>query len=195
MLKQLRCILICNFLFLIYFGNLFAQAKYISYEEALSSNSKDTIQYIEIRKGKLEVFPIELIDFKNLKGLDISKNRLKDIPEAISQLSNLEELNLSRNKFEHVPLSVTKINSLKKLNMSWNRLTIICNQMENLENLEEIDFYNNEIWDFGTGIEKISSLKALDIRGVMYGIETHKEITKKFAHLKIKIDPPCACME
>ena len=195
MLQKLGLSLKFSVLFSLITVHAQTQKKYISLEKALLSKKKDTIEFIEIKRKKLKSLPVQIYQFNNLKGLDVSRNRLKNLPDSISTFVHLEELNISRNKFEFIPISLTRLKSLKSLKATWNKLTLICDQMENLENVIEIDFFNNEISDFGNGLHKMKRLQRLDIRGVMYGIETHKQITKMFKNIQLKIDPPCSCLD
>ena len=61
--------------------------------------------------------------------------------------------------------------------------------------LQDLDLYDNLIEDLGKGIYKIKELRSLDLIGVMYCTIFQSQLKSSLPNVKIKLDPPCKCMD
>lgn len=177
--------------------NLFSQKVEISiYElEDIQLANPDTIFAISLAKQKLSKLPSELWKFKKLKMLNLQRNKLEVLPDSLDQFIDLESIDISHNRFSIFPLAITRLYNLKTLKAANNNLTFISENIEHCANLEYIDFYNNSIENIGNGIYKLKKLKLLDLRGVMYGTKFQALLEDNLLNVKVKMDPPCKCMD
>ena len=178
-------------------SNFFSQKEiFITYKwSEVQSANPDTIFSISFAKEKLSELPIQLWKFKKLKALNLQRNRFETLPDSLEQLTEIEFLDISHNRFSVFPLPITRLYKLKVLKASSNKLNYISNNIENCEKLEEIDMYDNLIEDLGKGLYKLKELRFLDLRGVMYGTIFQSQLKASLPNVKIKMDPPCKCMD
>ena len=178
-------------------SNFFSQKEILvtyKWSEVQGANP-DTIFSISFAKEKLNELPIQLWKFKKLKALNLQRNRFETLPVSIEQLTEIEFLDISHNRFAVFPLPITRLYKLKVLKASSNKLNYISNNIENCEKLEEIDLYDNLIEDIGKGLSKLKELRLLDLRGVMSGTFFQSQLKASLPKVKIKLDPPCKCMD
>jgi Leucine-rich repeat (LRR) protein len=155
----------------------------------------DTIYNLSLAKMKLTELPAQLWKFKNLKKLYLNKNKLSALPDSFDVFTQLEVLDIGHNQFEVFPIPVAHLRNLKALIASDNRLTSLPDALGNLKKLEVLDFYNNEILNIGLGLFQLENLKKLDLSGTMYGTIFQKNLIAKLPGVKIKLDPPCTCLD
>jgi Leucine-rich repeat (LRR) protein len=163
--------------------------------EEVQNASADTVYALSFSKEKLTLLPADLSKFIHLKHLDLSKNKLQQLPDYLSDMIHLEEINLDKNQFDVFPLVLTRIPSLNKIILSNNRLNYIPDQIVQNKSLRYLDMYNNQVENVGKGLYGLKNLELLDLGGVMYGTLFHKDIRAKLPGVKIKMDPPCKCMD
>ncbi|NWK99224.1 hypothetical protein DM790_00115 [Flavobacterium collinsii] len=65
---------------------------------------------LDLSKQQLKIFPVEILQFKNLKFLVLSDNEIAEIPNEINKLQKLIGLDLSQN-----PISDLERNRIRKL--------------------------------------------------------------------------------
>ena len=178
-------------------SNFFSQKEtFITYNWSdVQGANPDSIFSISFAKEKLSELPIQLWKFKKLKALNLQRNRFETLPDSIEQLTEIEFLDISHNRFAVFPLPITRLYKLKVLKASSNKLNYISNNIENCEMLQDLDLYDNLIEDLGKGIYKLKELRSLDLRGVMYGTKFQAELKGSLPNVKIKLDPPCKCMD
>lgn len=70
----------------------------------------DFVVELDLSDSKLDSFPMEILQFKNLKFLILSDNNISEIPSDINKLKKLVGLDISRN-----PISVEERNRLRTL--------------------------------------------------------------------------------
>jgi hypothetical protein len=155
----------------------------------------DTIYALSFSKEKQTNLPPELHRFTQLKYLDLSKNKLQVLPEFLTEITQLEEINLDKNQFDVFPLVLTRMPTLKKIVLSNNQLNYIPDQIAQNKELRYLDMYNNQVENVGKGLYNLKNLEILDLGGVMYGTLFHKDIRSKLVGVKVKMDPPCKCMD
>ncbi|PLX10088.1 MAG: hypothetical protein C0594_05360, partial [Marinilabiliales bacterium] len=71
------------------------QKKYYSIDEA--SRNPESVEILDLDNSGLQKFPMEILNFKNLKALYINSNFLSELPSEIGTLTKLEELHISSN--------------------------------------------------------------------------------------------------
>ena len=178
-------------------SNFFSQKEIlVSYKWSdVQGANPDTIFSISFAKEKLSQLPVQLWNFKKLRYLNLQRNKLAALPDSLEQLTEIEFLDISHNRFILIPIAITRLYKLKVLKASSNKLTFISNNIENCEKLQDIDLYDNLIEDLGKGLYKLKELRLLDLRGVMYGTIFQSQLKASLPNVKIKMDPPCKCMD
>lgn len=188
---------LCGIIFLTLSLSALAQKEsYTIYtlEEALLTHP-DSVYAIDLSRKKIIELPKDLYRFRELKFLNLSKNKLSLLSDSFAVFSHLETLTISSNKFESLPAVLFKLRTLRYLFAAKNEITSIQNEIQYMQALEEIDLYDNPISSIGTGLQQLKMLKKLDLQGVMYGPTFHNYISQSLPNVKVKMDPPCNCME
>ena len=162
-MKKITFVLITVFYPIFVFGQYFT-----SLEEALKL-PKEVI-HLKLKRQKIIDFPLEILNFTNLKILDLSNNRLITLPDDIENLEHLEELILNKNKITRLPNTIGNISTLRK-----------------------IDLWSNEIDILPVSIHSLSNLKILDLRGILISKNKQEAIKKILPSTKIHFDRPCNC--
>lgn len=87
-----------------------AQRKAKNYDTLVEAHQHpDSVEWLTLRDAELLQFPLEILEFRNLKYLDLSNNNISSLPEAIGQLQNLFYLDLSGNHISALPKAFSKI--------------------------------------------------------------------------------------
>ena len=165
-----------------------------SLEEALKIR-KDSVFGIDLSRQKLSSLPSQLFDFKELRYLNLSKNKFNRINDSLSLLSHLEIIDFSVNKFEAFPAVIFQLIQLKEILISRNQIEKIPEEIKYCAALQILDLNDNPVGDIGSGLLTLKNLKLLDLQGVMYGPTLHKQIMESLPNTKVRLDPPCTCME
>lgn len=163
MLKKylLNCFLCCFCLFVSAQG-----LTCYSIEEALQN--KDSVTNLILKKQKLQKFPLEILNFKNLERLDISRNYIKELPTEISQLKRLHYLNAAQNLLSSLPAEMSSMV------------------------LDTLILWDNSIREFDESFKNLN-LKYLDLRAIQMTRSEQKRIKQIFPNTRIRKDHPCNC--
>lgn len=137
-----------------------------SIEEALQN--KDSVTSLILKKQKLQKFPLEILELKNLERLDISRNYIKEIPEEITRLKRLHYLNAAQNLLSSLP---SKMSSMP---------------------LDTLILWDNSIREFDESFKNLN-LKYLDLRAIQMTRSEQKRIKQLFPNTRIRKDHPCNC--
>ena len=127
--------------------------------EFLQKNYKDGV--MNLSYCKLTSFPMELLQFKEMKILNLSYNQLTSIPPEIGQLVNLQVLILYINQLTYIPKEIGQLVNLQELRLSDNKLTSIPKELGQLVNLEVLDLSNNQLTSIPTEIGQLKNLQDL----------------------------------
>ncbi len=100
---------------------------------------------MNLRGFSLKKFPMELLEFKEMKVLNLSWNKLTSIPKEIGQLVNIQELYLSGNQLTSFPIEIVQLVNLKELWLCCNQLTSIPKEIGQLVNLQTLYLPKNEL--------------------------------------------------
>lgn len=137
-----------------------------SIQEALQH--KDSVTTLILKKQKLQSFPLEILELRNLKRLDISRNSIKEIPPEIEKLSFLHYINAAQNFISSLPKELAQLP------------------------LDTLILWDNTIRAFDTCFQH-TNLKYLDIRAIQMTRKEQKAIKKLFPKARIRKDHPCNC--
>lgn len=163
-----------------------------SMDEALLN--PDAVQHLKLKRCKLEEWPLDLTQFKNLLILDLSHNKIADLPADLSAYSNLMELNLTGNKLDSVPDAIGDLTGLKVLKLGNNEIYHTSERIGNLKNLEYLELWSNNIYYLPHRISELEHLMEVDVRGIQMS-EEHQDQIKALLmpQTKLKISLSCNC--
>lgn len=137
-----------------------------SIQEALQH--KDSVSTLILKKQNLQLFPLEILELKNLKRLDISRNYIKEIPPQIQELKHLHYINMAQNQLSFLPKEMSQMP------------------------IDTLILWDNMIRAFDTSFSNLN-LKYLDIRAIQMTRKEQKAIKKLFPKARIRKDHPCNC--
>jgi Leucine-rich repeat (LRR) protein len=171
----------------------FQQEKiYTSINDAMKN--PDEVYRLHLRKKRLEAFPEEIFQMKNLKELVLSKNRIKSIPAKIDELKYLEVLDCSNNQIATISDAIGHLENLTHLILNRNFISYLPASMGDLKKIEYIDLWSNTIVELPAEMAKLKNiLKELDLR-VIYMSEIHQNNMKELLpNTKIHFSRTCNC--
>ena len=111
----------------------------------------------------LKEFPMELLNFKEMKVLDLFDTKLISIPPEIGELINIKILFLSHNKLTSIPPEIGQLVNIEVLDFSYNKLTSILPELRQLINLQRLYLYGNQLTSFPKELGQLVNLKGLDL--------------------------------
>jgi Leucine-rich repeat (LRR) protein len=104
----------------------------------------EKITELNLVDQKYTNFPMEVLEFANLKSLNLSFNQIDQIPTEIAGLQKLESLNLNNNRLNSLPASLSRLTSLKYLSLVNNQITDLPFEIAYLPNLKYLNLANNQ---------------------------------------------------
>ena len=131
--------------------------------EYLQSHYEDGV--MNLYNHNIKSFPIELLEFKDMKILHLSTNHLTSIPKEIGQLVNLQLLNLSNNKIISIPPEIGQLVNLQVLYLSDNKLISIPREIGQLVNLKQLSLSYNKLTSIPSEIGQLINLQRLNLSG------------------------------
>ena len=189
------------FLFLILTCVAFADAQpryalegkvYTNLKHALEE--PDSVQIVRLRRKKLESFPTEVFQFKNLRELDLGNNRITEIPANVGELEKLEILNLERNKIKVVGKEIGQLRRLRYLDLGMNQIEALPHEIGKLINLEYLQIWGNEITAIPESVVKLESLRWLDMRAIILTPSERANIMDLVgSKTEVLLSPDCNC--
>ncbi|MBK9449733.1 MAG: TonB family protein [Bacteroidetes bacterium] len=96
-----------------------AKTSFHSLDEALLADPAN-VKELFLHGKKLTEFPMEVLNFPNLRRLELGDNQLTTIPVEIAQFHSLWYLGLSRNQLTHLPDEVLGMQRLEKIMVDGN---------------------------------------------------------------------------
>jgi len=164
----------------------------VSYDLKKALRLGNLVYELDLMGEKLDTFPNEFTNLRNLRSLslvgclnldieivigqldsldklselELSKCQLTSLPSKTSNLQKLERLDLSNNFLQDIPGSLGKLPYLKKLSLASNRLTELPSQLRESTFLEEIYLYDNDSIQIDNVIyvlTAIDSIKIIDL--------------------------------
>ena len=112
------------------------------------NNINQTLQILDLSNNKIEIFPMIIGFFKNLKILNLTCNKIKDINGLYNMhFENLEKFFVDDNQISEIPQNVLfkAIPNIQTFTISNNNLRDIPTDLFLLVFLENINFYGNYI--------------------------------------------------
>ncbi|WP_178377065.1 leucine-rich repeat domain-containing protein [Chryseolinea serpens] len=138
-------------------GSKVATEEFVSLEEALKSKATR----LSLIDKRLNSFPPEILQLKELTYLDLEKNQLNHLPDDLHSLTKLQELYLFENKIETLPSTFGNLKKLKVLGLGSNQLKTFPEEITQLEKLETLDLGGNKITSLPPSIAALKNLKFL----------------------------------
>ena len=129
----------------------------------LQKNYKNGV--MDLSNRNLKSFPIELLEFKDMKILYLSTNQLASIPPEIGQLVNLKHLYLHHNELTSIPPEIGQLTNLQELSLYGNQLTSIPSEIGQLINLQKLYLYGNQLTSIPPEIGQLINLQHVYLSG------------------------------
>lgn len=129
------------------------------------NNSKFRKNITEVNMGanRIDEFPRDLLDLKNLEALILNGNAIPILPTQIEKLTHLNKLDISSNIISTLPTQIGKLKELTELTFASNNISMLPTQIAHLENLQSLDIACNEIEKVPETILKMPQLKILSL--------------------------------
>ena len=123
----------------------------------------DIIDYVNLDRNELEVFPEELLSLKGLKWLRLNGNKLTQIP-ALDNLVNLRRIYLRDNNLTAVPEGLKNLPRLTDIDLSGNsKIKEVPEWLAKKEGLEHLSFSRTSIIRLPEDLSAWKSLKSLQL--------------------------------
>lgn len=195
---------ILNFFLWFFFLNVFAQQANDPYLYGMSESrtirealeNADTIEFLNLKKKKLEEFPMEILKLPHLKALSLRLNKIDSIPDTIAHLKELEYLDLGTNPLTEFPKAVLSLSSLKILILANTLIPSIPEEINQLKKLEKLIIWGTECKHLPESIASMNKhLKVLDIRLTKVQNEAERDkLEELLPNTEILFPAPCNCM-
>ena len=151
-------------------ASTFAQKQREFRSLAEAEKNPEEVLILNLSRQKLREFPIQVLNFPNLKILDLSKNKISQLPIEIEQLQELKELDLSRNE-----------------------IAILPKEIGSLIHLEKLILYKNKVKAFPSSMEKLKNLNILNIRGTIIPEKEIASLQNALPKTNILFTKGCYC--
>ena len=123
----------------------------------------DIIDYVNLDRNELEVFPEELLSLKGLKWLRLNDNKLTQIP-TLDNLVNLRKIYLRDNNLTAVPEGLKNLPRLTDIDLSGNsKIKEVPEWLAKKEGLEHLSFSRTSIIRLPEDLSAWKSLKSLQL--------------------------------
>ncbi len=123
------------------------------------------IDYVNLDRNQLAVFPQELRHLTGLKWLRLNNNQLAHLPD-LSALTNLRRIYLRGNRFTAVPATLKNLLALTDVDLSDNPITEIPTWLAEKKGLEALSFSRTLITHLPANLDAWKSLKQLQLGGL-----------------------------
>jgi len=118
--------------------------------------------------AKLNQFPEEIRNLKNLKYLNLDFNYIKDIPSWIIELSNLELISLGNNNLNTLPSDLSYLKQLKILYLNNNYFKTFPDCLVHIATLEDLNLSYNYLMDLPSNISNLKNLNRFSIEANLF---------------------------
>lgn len=132
---------------------------------ASSFAAPDVIDYVNLDRNEIAVFPAELLRLKGLKWLRLNSNRLSSLPD-LSGLKNLRRIYLKGNRFSEVPETLKDLPLLTDIDLSLNPIREIPRWLAEKKGLKALSFTGTLITKLPDDISAWQSLNQLQLGDV-----------------------------
>lgn len=138
----------------------------------------DEIDYVNLDRNDLIVFPEELLALKGLKWLRLNCNHLTTLPDEVAGLTNLRRLYLTQNQFSEVPEALMRLPALTDVILAKNPISVVPDALAKKTGLEFVDLSFTNISHLPADLSAWKSLKALTLGGLNFTAEEMARIRK-----------------
>ncbi|XP_058472270.1 leucine-rich repeat-containing protein 57 [Solea solea] len=124
--------------------------------QRLTSN----LRTVDLSGNRIEVLPVSIGNFLQLKSLTLNCNRLTSVPSEIGKLKKLETLSLNGNRIQQLPSALGQLKSLRTLSLAGNQIAEFPSGLSTLRQLDLLDLSRNQIHIVPP---EVSELQAIEI--------------------------------
>ena len=128
--------------------------------EALKAGA--AIDYVNLDRNRLEVFPEELASLTGLKWLRLNDNRLGELPD-LKALVNLQRIYLRGNRFTAVPETLKDLPALTDVDLSGNPIAEIPDWLAEKRGLKSLSFSRTQVTKLPADLTAWQSLLQLQL--------------------------------
>ena len=146
--------------------NINKKVKFCSLDSA--KNFPLDVKELVLRGRRLDDFPNEIFNFKNLEYLDLSMNLIDSIPNEIKVLKKLKFLAMAYGTVRSIPTTITELKNLEELILLENSIQQLPDSICNLQKLQNLNLIGNELSTLPQCLCSLESLK-------MIGLSYHKK--------------------
>ena len=125
----------------------------------------DLVDYMNLDRNELEVFPPELTTLTGLKWLRLNRNRLSSLPD-LSPLVNLRRIYLRGNRFTEVPEALKSLPALTDVDLSQNPIAEVPAWMTEIKGLENVSFSDTRVTKLPDDLSGWRRLTTLQLGGL-----------------------------
>ncbi len=152
--------------------------------EAAALKAGAAIDYVNLDRNRLEVFPAELASLTGLKWLRLNDNRLSELPD-LGALVNLRRLYLRGNRFTAVPETLKDLPSLTDVDLSDNPLAEIPDWLAAKKNLAALSFTRTQITKLPADLTAWRSLRQLQLGELKLTPEERARVRAALPHTAV----------
>lgn len=120
------------------------------------------LEYLSLRKSKIDSLPAEIGMLKKLKTLDLGENNLRSLPVEFNQLKELKKLDIKENNLESLPIGIGQLKKLETLLVTDNPIKSLPPDFAELTSLKVLDLRKSSLDGWPKGLENMISLQQLN---------------------------------
>ena len=125
----------------------------------------DLVDYVNLDRNEIEVFPQELVALTGLKWLRLNNNRLSTLPD-ISGLAALRRIYLRGNRFSEVPEALKSLPSLTDVDLSQNPVSEVPQWLVDKKGLENVSLSETLVKKLPEDLGGWKTLTSLQLGGL-----------------------------
>ena len=125
----------------------------------------DLVDYVNLDRNEIEVFPQELVALTGLKWLRLNNNRLSTLPD-ISGLAALRRIYLRGNRFSEVPEALKNLPSLTDVDLSQNPVSEVPQWLVDKKGLENVSLSETLVKKLPEDLGGWKTLTSLQLGGL-----------------------------
>lgn len=143
------------------------------YRDALKP---ELVDYVNLDRNELEVFPPELSSLSGLKWLRLNGNSLSALPDDLSGLAKLRRIYLKGNRFTEVPAALKSLPSLTDADLSGNPIETVPQWLVDKKGLENVSFSGTRVRKLPDDLSGWATLTSLQLGGLAISADEMKRI-------------------
>lgn len=135
-------------------------------------NLNISIEALDLRSEKLEVFPIEIAENgqlkiiildNNINSLSLTQNQFNILPKASLLLKDSTSTDLNNNQLNTLPEALSKLTNLKTINLSGNQLKKLPTPIPKLFSITTLNLSENNLSTLPVAFGQLNNLKTLNL--------------------------------